>query len=475
MRGTREAPRILLLNPPRFEGITVFRMFRSEYLFVEGNNIPPMDLAYFASAARGIATIAIVDANAEDLSEDETYARIDAFGPDVIVTKGIIDVLDHELRVPLRYRRDHPHVQVVLACRGAVGCEARLFEEIPDLDAIACGEIDAFAEDIADGLALSDIEGMSTPDRIAGFVRVVEDLDRHPLPDLEVMPALWGSAYRLPYYGVRSGYFLVSSRGCPYTCTFCMVGGVDDRPFRYRRRDPKNVVEEVELIGKRFGLRDFYVLDEIFTSTHGQAVSEAFVSAGLDLHWLCEGKPDLVTRPILDAMRAGGCKAIYYGIESGDDAILSEVQKGHTVTQARRALDLTTRAGIQTAAYVMVGFPGESWASYLRTIAFLMDTRPDFIRYGFLAPYPITVLHRQMREAGLLTFDREAFDRRISPFHDASISMRSRHLGPAELRAMDFVFKQIFAAELLAAPAASRPSYRTPSSSPAGGGSSVVT
>jgi len=455
-RGLRDRLRITLLNPPRYRGITVFRMFRSEYLFVQGNHIPPMDLGYFAAAARDRADVAMIDANAEDLTAEETHRRIEAQRPDVIVVKGIIDILEHELEVAARYKAAHPHVRIVLACRGAVHAEAQIFEELPYLDAIACGEIDAFAEEIADGVELGEIAGMSVPGQVAGFIRVVEDLDRHPLPDLDVMPPLWGKQYTLPYYGVRSGYFVTSSRGCPYSCTFCMVGGVDERPFRFRRRDPRNVLEEIRLLGRRFGCRDFFVFDEIFTNAHGHRVSEAIVEAGLDLHWLCEGKPDLVTRPMLRSMRDAGCKTIYYGVESGDDAVLAQVQKGHTVADARRAFELTREAGLQSAAYVMFGFPQDSLRTYLRLVRFLLEARPDFVRYGFLAPYPITVLHRQMRDAGLIDFDRTKIDRRISPIHDAGVGLRTHHLGPSALRALDLLFKATFGDQLMAAPAPSR-------------------
>jgi anaerobic magnesium-protoporphyrin IX monomethyl ester cyclase len=452
-RAPVDLPRILLLNPPRVDGIPVIRLHRSEYLFVQGNHIPPMDLGYFAAAAKGLAALEIVDANALDLSQAQTLARIAAFRPDVIVCKGVVNILDRDLFAALEYKKSHPHVKVVLSCRGCLGAESAVFAEFPLLDGIARGEVDAFARDLCSRPHLEDIPGLARPGEAEPIVRVVEDLDRDPIPDLEVMPKLWGTGYRIPYYGIPSGYFLLSSRGCPYTCTYCMVGGIDGRPFRYRRRDPDNVIAELELLRTRYGVSDCYVFDEIFTTPgHGEKVCDRILSAGIQARWICEGKPDLVNRPMLQTMKKAGCVAIYFGIETGDDGILTEVEKGHSSEQARRAIELTQEAGIMAAAYIMLGFPGETVRSYLKTVQFLRQAKPSLIRYGFLAPYPVTVMHREMVEQGLLSFDRAVVDRHISPYFSSKFALRSRALRPSALKAMDFLFKKGFHAELTRSP-----------------------
>jgi anaerobic magnesium-protoporphyrin IX monomethyl ester cyclase len=461
-RSVRDLPRIALLNPPRFGRIPVTRLFRSEYLFVEGNQVPAMDLAYFAAAAKGRAHLTIIEANGEDLSTEDVIERLVEFRPDVIVQKGVLNVLHHDLAASAAYKKRNPDVRVVLSCRGSVDAEASVFAEFPFLDAIARGEIDAFARDIAERPDLRGIDGLALPDMPTTTIRVVEDLDEVPLPDLESMPAVWYSGFNLFYYGVPSGYFLTTSRGCPYTCTFCMVGGIDGRPFRYRKRDPRNVVEEVSLIRRKYGIRDFYVFDEIFTMPgHGDRVCEALLAEGVGAQWICEGKPDLVNASMLSLMKRAGCMAIYYGVESGDEGILLDIEKGHTGADARRALELTRAAGILAGAYVMLGFPGETAETYLRTVGFLLETRPDLLRYDFLLPYPVTVLHKEMVRAGLLGSGGRELDRRISPYHDEDIIFRTQALGPVTLKAMELLLKQGFQRELRRSPC--------PSASPAEG------
>lgn len=453
--------RILLLNPPRYRGIPVVRVFRSEYLYVEGNIVPPVDLAYFAAGARDRAQVRIVDANVEDLDQRQCLERIEAFAPDVIVVKGVLNILEHDLAAVLQHKRRCPRTRVILSCRGVFGVEARIFDEFPDLDGIAAGEVDAFSEDICDLSdleALGSIEGMSVPDGISGTVRVVHDLERHPHPDLEALPPLWHTGYRLPYGGAKSGYYLVAARGCPFSCTFCNVGGLPSRSFTYRRRDPASVVEEVRFLRKRFGIGDFFVFDENFTMPgHCEQICERLLNEDARPAFTCEGKPGLVNRSMLELLARSGCRGLFYGIESGDQGILAEINKGHDLSQARQAIRWTKQASLLAGAYVVLGFPQETWATFFRTVGFLFETAPEMIRYDFLLPYPGTSLHRQMRMEGLLGragFDRTTLDRRTSPDHRTKIPLSSRALSPRELMVMDRLFKEIFAEELCRAPVA---------------------
>ncbi len=458
---TRDRRRILLLNPPRFQGIPVTRFYRSEYLFVDEHAIPATDLAYFAAAALGHAELQIVEANAEDLTPGEVFERIAAFRPDVIVCKGLVNVLEHDLAVPLAYKTRHPHVQVILSSRSTIGAEQEVFEEFPTLDGIARGEVDAFARDLADGQRLDAVAGMSVPGRSAGQIRIVEDLDAHPLPAFELMPRVWyrgamsghRTGFSSAYYGSPSGYYLVASRGCQYSCTYCMTGGIHGRPFRFRKRSPENVIEECRRL-LRFGVRDVYFFDEIFTMPgHAEPICELLFSAGLPLSFICEGKPNLVEAPMLAAMKRAGCRAVYYGVESGDDGILRSIEKGHTAEDARRAMALTREAGLISGAYAMLGFPDETPRTVLRTLELLLEAEPDLIRYNFLMPYPVTVMHAEMVAAGLLDFDRKGIDRRINPGFTRKLTQRSHRLSPLALKALDQLFRFAFAEELSRSPA----------------------
>jgi anaerobic magnesium-protoporphyrin IX monomethyl ester cyclase len=348
-------------------------------------------------------------------------------------------------------------VKVVLACRGAVGREKVMFDEFPQLDALAGGEIDAYARDFAAHPDLRGIPGLATPDNPStGSIRVVEDLDEFPIPAIELLPPIWSGGtkgFALPYYGVPSGYMLETARGCPYTCNYCMVGGIDGRPFRYRKRDPKNVAEEIKFIQKRYGIGNVFVFDEIFTMPgHGEKVAQQLIAENIKLEFICEGKPDLVNESMLASLKAAGCMAVYYGIESGDADILIDIEKGHSTDDAKRAIRITKEAGILAGAYIMLGFANESVRTYLRTARFLFEARPDLVRYDFLLPYPATVIFREMNEAGLIEFDRAAMDRHVSRRYTPKPAFRSNFLGPQTLKMMERMMTVAFRDDLMRSP-----------------------
>jgi len=100
----------------------------------------------------------------------------------------------------------------------------------------------------------------------------------------------------------------------------------------------------------------------------------------------------------------------------------------------------------------MLGFPSESYHSILRTAQFLLRSQPDMIRYNFLMPYPVTVLHDDMVKADLLEFDRKILDRRINPNAKLAVSHRSNVLSPLALKTVDTLFRLAFATELARSP-----------------------
>jgi anaerobic magnesium-protoporphyrin IX monomethyl ester cyclase len=453
-RAPRDQRRILLLNPPRFAGTPVVRLYRSEYLFVQGNILPPMDLAYFATAARQQARIELLDAQALNLTQQQTYAAIEAFRPEVIVVKGVLSILEHELAAARRFKRRHPEVQLILSCRGALDEEPALFTTFPFLDGIARGEIDAFALDLAEGQPLAQIIGMAVPADapLPPAVRVVQDLDHVPFPHPETMPAPWYQTYAFPYFGAPSGYCLVGSRGCLFSCAFCQVNGRQGKLFPYRQRNPANIREEIRLLQRRWGLRDLFFFDEILTlDPRASALCEGLLDADLRLTFTCEGKPGHVQRPLLNLMYRAGCQAIFYGIETGDDGILHQMNKGQQLSQCREAILLTQRAGMLAGAYILLGLPAESMRSFWRTVAFLLETRPDMIRYDLLLPYASTPLHALMQQSGLTIPPRRFLDRRTST-RSSVPALHTWHLSPVTLHLLDRLFQEIFAEELCRAP-----------------------
>ncbi len=432
---------IALINPPRYEGTPVIRHFRSNYLY--NYVIPPMDLAYFSQVAKDHGgKVELIDANGEDLDHLETVERLSGFGPDLIVVNAAFNIVEHELEAVRRYSENHD-VDIVLSSRTSIGSEPELFEKFGFLDGVARGEIDAFAPELADGKPLNQVEGMAARKDLNEPIRVVEDLDEHPIPDIDALPDLWYDEYSVPNYFAEGGYFLTGARGCPYGCTFCPVGGHEGQPFYYRERSIENVMEEIRMIDER-GIDDFFFFNEIFTFPgFANDLCDAIVESGLDVSWVCEGKSNHVQDEMLGKMKDAGCKAVYYGVESGSDRIIQDVKKGQDSEDVKKAFRLTKENDMMAGAYIILGFPGDSWKTFYQTVKLMREIEPDTIKMAILAPYKGTEIYREMRERNLVnTEGGESYDRNLTSYRDTST--RTCHLTNTELKLMDNLFRLIF-------------------------------
>ena len=126
---------------------------------------------------------------------------------------------------------------------------------------------------------------------------------------------------------------LLSSRGCPYNCSYCFKGIVGRT---YRQRSPGNVLAEIRELMSSYGYRYFYFIDDLFTLDRRRlaAISEQIISEGLDIRWQCLARVDRITFDSLKLMYKAGCREVHYGIESGNPEILKSLNK--RITMSRR-------------------------------------------------------------------------------------------------------------------------------------------
>jgi anaerobic magnesium-protoporphyrin IX monomethyl ester cyclase len=228
------------------------------------------------------------------------------------------------------------------------------------------------------------------PDR--PFIRHLDDL---PLPLHHLLP--W-SAYRAP--AIRGPYtFVVTSRGCPAGCTFCIKHASYQHSVRVR--SPENVLAELELLAE-LGLRNVHMYADLFTVNRDQVmgICEGLIRAGLKLRWTCNSRVDFVDREMLHTMAAAGCWLIAWGIESADAGIRKGARKGITDEQIQRALAWSKEARIKNWGYFIIGLPGETEGTIRQTIDLSKRLPLDLALFHIAAPYPGTPLFFQVVENG---------------------------------------------------------------------------
>ena len=211
------------------------------------------------------------------------------------------------------------------------------------------------------------------------------DLDDLPLPRHDLLPL---QLYRAPLVGGPYA-FVVTSRGCPAGCRFCIKHVSYGRSVRFR--DPENVLTEIEQL-VALGARAVHMYADLFTLNrdHVMGICEGIMERGLKLRWLCNSRVDFVDPEMLQAMAHSGCWMIAWGIESGDEQMLRRMQKGTTREQIERALRWSREAGIKNWGYFIIGLPGETEKSIRRTIDFAKSLPLDLALFHIAAPHPGT-------------------------------------------------------------------------------------
>lgn len=280
----------------------------------------------------------------------------------------------------------------------------------PWIDAVVIGE----GETTLVGL-VGALEGDKDIRRVAGIafadegvvVRTpprghIEDLDQLPLPARELLPM---GRYR----ALGSPCTVITSRGCPFSCIFCS----GRRMFgpRVRFRNPGLVVDEIEKIQCDFGPTRINIVDDTFTLNphHAREVCEEMLRRNLDVTWSAFARVDRVGKDLAQIMRRAGCDWMLFGVESADDGILQTVRKGITLDEVRQAVQTATEAGIGVFNSFILGLPGESRDTALKSMAFADELFQRYgARYGFhfLAPLPGTELYNRAKDYGVRILSR---------------------------------------------------------------------
>ena len=192
---------------------------------------------------------------------------------------------------------------------------------------------------------------------------------------------------------------IMTSRGCPFSCTFCAT---DNRQVRYRSIE--HVLREIRHVRDTYGTVHFTLKDDSFTVDKKRVAEfcDALTREDLRIGWECNTRVDLVTEEMLRTMKRAGCNSVKVGIESGSERVLERMNKRITLDQIRAAAGLFRKVGIHWTGYFLIGTPGESLEDIYRTLDFMYEIRPDFAAIGVYEPFPETVMFHEGIRRGLV-------------------------------------------------------------------------
>jgi radical SAM superfamily enzyme YgiQ (UPF0313 family) len=223
----------------------------------------------------------------------------------------------------------------------------------------------------------------------------IQELDDLPLPRHDLLPL---AEYRAPLVGGPYA-FVVTSRGCPGGCRFCIKHVSYGDSVRFR--SPENVLEEIEALVD-LGVRDIHMYADLFTLNrdHVLGISEALIDQGTPVRWTCNSRVDFVDESMLQTMARAGCWMIAWGIESGDERMLRRMRKGTSLVQISQALRWSREVGMMNWGYFIIGLPGETEKSIRRTIDLSKELPLDLALFHIAAPHPGTPFFFEVVENG---------------------------------------------------------------------------
>jgi anaerobic magnesium-protoporphyrin IX monomethyl ester cyclase len=358
---------------------------------------PPLGLGYIAAYLKGHGvSVQLVDCTFA--GEPEALERIRRSRPRIIGVQVMFSMKEKAFQFARALRKDCE----VLVAGGPLPTSSPE-EFLCAFDVVVIGEGEEtmleLARAVQDGTGLANVAGIAFKEkgevkftRARGFI---EDLDGVPFPSRELFD---NRAYE-GYYMKRFGYSTTSvmtSRGCPFRCDFC------SRPVfgnRFRSRTAGNVVDEVEAV-RTLGYERVWFADDCFTLDRNRLLSicDELVRRRVGVGWECLSRVDTVDLEVAERMKEAGCVRVFFGIESGNDGILKVMRKQATVKQAREAVNVFRRAGVQTGAFFILGYPCEDDGTVLDTVDFASSLPLDYLSFTFPYPIPGTPLFERVKD-----------------------------------------------------------------------------
>lgn len=248
----------------------------------------------------------------------------------------------------------------------------------------------------------------------------IEDLDALPWPARHFVPIKKYPGVVLPRKHPETQ--VMTTRGCPFNCTFCSSKNVFGSTIRFR--DPVKVVDEIEYLVKTYKIKTINFYDDGLNYNPKWTIKmcDEIIERGLNdkMEWKAQvrvNKP-FVTEELLRKMKEAGCWLLCWGIESGDPQILKNIRKAITLDEARRAIKMCSYVGIRSLGYFMAGNQGESIETVERTIRFCVELGNlglDYPQLTLAVPYPGTELYEMCRKNNWLkakTWDGYENDKR---------------------------------------------------------------
>jgi radical SAM superfamily enzyme YgiQ (UPF0313 family) len=390
---------LLLINPP-------LSMEKRYGDFAElGSKVPPLGLCMIAAVVRKAGfTAKIIDAAALNIHLRETIALVKKEKPRFVGVTAVTNSISTAYSLIDNLKSQSVTSKAIIGGPHITALPEETFRECENLDIGVIGEGDITIVEILSGKSLHEVNGIifredgevyRTPHR-----EYIQELDTLPFPAWDLLPQVQKYYRPSPHMYLKlPSSSLLTSRGCPGKCSFCVMalsGG------KFRAHSADYTVGMVEHLIKNYHVRDIIFYDDNFLLDKKRAIEicEQIIKKEFNITWSCLARPEMISKDILKLIKKSGCWQIAYGIESGDQRILDTLKKNSQLEKAEEVLRQTVEVGIRTRGFFMLGVPGETEESIIKTIDFAKRSYLNDFQVTFFTPFPGTELFQNIHQYG---------------------------------------------------------------------------
>jgi radical SAM superfamily enzyme YgiQ (UPF0313 family) len=376
------------------------------------NLMPPIGLLSIAAylETQGIH-VEIMDCYGAPTSIEEHARDIVSRRPDVVGFSCTTSSFLEGYAIAGRVKELAPDVRIVFGGAHACSVGVSLLDSFPAIDFLVIGEGEVtFAELMASGFGNVGtvpgvgyrLEGKGT---LSGIRENIPDLDSLPFPAYHLL-ADFPRRYNLPLfsYPKAPNTSIISSRGCPYQCSYC-DRSVFNRGFRFN--SPEYIVEHLRYLNRNFGIRHVFFYDDLFTFDRKRVERFCVLmeEKRVPVTYNCIARLEHVDAELLGLLKRSGCWQVNFGIESGDPEILARHRKMYDLDLVRSKLGMVREAGMRVKGLFMLGLPGDTEESIRRTIDYALSLPLDEINVTKFTPFQGAPAFRTIRDHGEFTED----------------------------------------------------------------------
>ena len=397
-----EQQTILLLNPPGdqkyFRDYYCTKVSKAHYYY------HPVDLVYLSGTLSKRCQVAVVDAIAESLRESECLQRVEEINPDLILF--LISSPSYHLDVQFltKLKAKLPKTRLIGAGDIYREFKSKAFEIHDFLDAIV---LDFSTENILTYLA--NVRGEIIDNIIYKHEnQIYEGEEKHGYGQFQIATPRWDlfpiDNYKFPFERRSKFASILTDFGCAFSCSFCPISTLG-----FKLRPLREVIEEIKFL-KSLGVRELFFRDQTFGANKKRTLELCEALKPLKMSWTCFTRVDTLSQDLIVPMKAAGCHTIMFGIESADEELLKKYEKNTKQSQMQKAIALCKKYRIETVGTFILGLPGDTRESTLKTLEFAKKLNLDFASFNIAVPRFGTKFRQDALENGWASEDKLVFE-----------------------------------------------------------------